>query len=41
MRQAMSLEEVKEKMRALWREKEMKRRYEEKARKQNLSKSKT
>ncbi|XP_037774340.1 U3 small nucleolar RNA-associated protein 14 homolog A-like [Penaeus monodon] len=36
----MSLEEVKERMRTLWREKEMKHRYEEKARRQNQSKSK-
>lgn len=40
IRHAMSLEEVKERMRALWREKEMKHRYEEKARRQNQSKSK-
>ncbi|XP_027211390.2 U3 small nucleolar RNA-associated protein 14 homolog A [Penaeus vannamei] len=40
IKHAMSLEEVKERMRALWREKEMKHRYEEKARRQNQSKSK-
>lgn len=39
VRKALSLDEIRERNRELWRQKEMKRRYEQKARLMNKSKS--